>query len=372
MDWRLNITGRFGGVSWLNSSLLMESFPLCPDSLSSTTFLLLAYSAIMAVGVVGNTCLVLVITRQKEMRNVTNVLIANLSCSDILVSLICLPVTVIYTMMDRWILGSLLCKLTPFVQCTSITVSVLSLVLIALERHQLIIHPTGWKPAVGHAYLAVVLSWLVGCFISLPLVSFNVLTSEPYTNISFLPDGVAGQVACVEHWSSEGQKLSYTTSLLVFQYGLPLLLMLTCYFRIFLRLRRRKEMVDRPRGDRHHKVSHSRRVNIMLASIVVAFGLCWMPLTVFNTVYDWDYEAISICHHNLIFSLCHLTAMLSTCVNPVIYGFLNANFQKEVKAMLYQCRCSGPTERYETFPLSTVNTELSKASLHLGCTNNNV
>ncbi|XP_069773639.1 neuropeptide Y receptor type 1-like [Narcine bancroftii] len=371
MDWRWNGTVRFPNASWLNSSLLMEQFPLCSDSVSTTTFLLLAYSAVMAVGVIGNTCLVLVITRQKEMRNVTNVLIANLSCSDILIAVICLPVTVIYTMMDRWILGAMLCKLTPFVQCTSITVSILSLVLIALERHQLIINPTGWKPAVGHAYLAVVVSWLVGCFVSLPFVSFNVLTSMPYANISFLPEGLGDQVACVEHWSSQRQKLAYTTCLLVFQYGLPLLLMLTCYFRIFLRLRRRREMVDRPRGG-IHKVSHSRRVNLMLASIVVAFGLCWLPLTVFNTVFDWNHTAISVCHHNLIFSLCHLTAMLSTCVNPVIYGFLNANFQKEVKAMLYQCRCSSTSEKYETFPLSTVNTELSKASLHLGCTNNNV
>uniref|UniRef100_UPI00398E70AF neuropeptide Y receptor type 1-like n=1 Tax=Pristiophorus japonicus TaxID=55135 RepID=UPI00398E70AF len=358
-------------ASWPNISLLAEQFQLCSDSVSSATFLIVAYSTVMAVGVIGNMCLVLVIMRQKEMRNVTNILIANLSCSDILISTICLPVTVIYTMMDRWILGAVLCKLTPFVQCMSVTVSILSLVLIALERHQLIINPTGWKPAVGHAYLAVAISWLAGCFISLPFVSFSILTSEPYTNVSFLLDAFGDHAACIERWSSERQKLAYTTCLLAFQYGLPLLLMLTCYFRIFLRLRRRREMVDRAR-DGNRKVSHSRKINVMLASIVAAFGVCWLPLTVFNTIFDWDHEAISICHHNLIFSLCHLTAMLSTCVNPVIYGFLNTNFQKEAKAMLYRCRCGGDSESYESFPLSTVNTELSKASLRLSCANNNV
>ncbi|XP_038641465.1 neuropeptide Y receptor Y8b [Scyliorhinus canicula] len=362
MDQNFNHSMKFHPVSWPNISLLAEQFQFCSDSVSSTTFLVVAYSAVMAVGVIGNVCLVLVIIRQKEMRNVTNILIANLSCSDILISTICLPVTVIYTMMDRWILGAALCKLTPFVQCMSVTVSILSLVLIALERHQLIINPTGWKPSVRHAYLATAVSWLVGCFISLPFVSFNILTNEPYANVSFLLDMFEDHAACIEHWSSERQKLAYTTCLLVFQYGLPLLLMLICYFRIFLRLRRRREMVDRAR-DGNRRVSHSRRINVMLASIVAAFGLCWLPLTVFNTIFDWNHEAISICHHNLIFSLCHLTAMLSTCVNPIIYGFLNSNFQKEVKAMLYRCRCGGASDSYETFPLSTVNTELSKASV---------
>lgn len=74
--------------------------------------------------------------------------------------------------------------MTPFVQCMSVTVSIFSLVLIALERHQLILHPTGWSPAAGHSYLAVGLTWLVACFISLPFLSFNILTNDPFQNIS--------------------------------------------------------------------------------------------------------------------------------------------------------------------------------------------
>lgn len=75
-------------------------------------------------------------------------------------------------------------QVTPFVQCMSVTVSIFSLVLIALERHQLILHPTGWSPAAGHSYLAVGLTWLVACFISLPFLSFNILTNGPFQNIS--------------------------------------------------------------------------------------------------------------------------------------------------------------------------------------------
>ncbi|XP_042370149.1 neuropeptide Y receptor type 1-like [Plectropomus leopardus] len=156
----------------------------CPPSVGGATFLIVAYSAVIAIGLLGNAGLVFIIARQQELRNVTNILIANLSCSDILMCVVCLPVTVIYTLMDRWVLGEALCKVTPFVQCMSVTVSVFSLVLIALERHQLILHPTGWSPAAGHSYLAVCLTWLVACFMSLPFLSFNILTNDPFQNIS--------------------------------------------------------------------------------------------------------------------------------------------------------------------------------------------
>jgi hypothetical protein len=65
-----------------------------------------------------------------------------------------------------------------------VTVSIFSLVLIALERHQLILHPTGWSPAAGHSYLAVGLTWLVACLISLPFLSYNILTDDPFQNLT--------------------------------------------------------------------------------------------------------------------------------------------------------------------------------------------
>ena len=34
----------------------------------------------------------------------------------------------------------------------------------------------------------------------------------------------------------------------------------------------------------------------------------------------------------LIYAVCHVICMSSACANPVIYGFLNENFNKEFKA----------------------------------------
>lgn len=373
------------------------------------------YSITMVLGLVGNICLICIIANRREKVNVTGIFICNLSFSDILVCVFCLPFTVIYTLMDHWVFGSLLCRLVPFIQCVSVTVSVLSLVFIAMERHQLIINPSGWKPSTQQAYIAVVLIWILACFTSSPFLAFQLLTNEPYTNVipilpqsplhhqaspqayinsspqpasyilrnasvfpnsyhtlfSYVPSSPHME-ACLEHWPSHHHRLAYTTWLLLFQYCGPLLLVLLCYVRVFVRLRHRKDMLDRSRTPESQRMSHSRRINIMLVALITAFALCWLPLTIFNVVSDWNQEALPICHHNLLFSLCHLLAMSSTCINPIIYGFLNSNFRQEVKEALLHCRCSPLEEECEHFPMSTIHMEVSRTSMPLNCRNNSV
>ncbi|XP_022617937.1 neuropeptide Y receptor type 4-like [Seriola dumerili] len=351
----------------------------CHMSPVITGCLVVWYSITMVLGLVGNIGLICIITRRREKVNVTSIFICNLSFSDILVCVFCLPFTVIYTLMDHWVFGSLLCRLVPFIQCVSVTVSVLSLVFIALERHQLIINPSGWKPSIPQAYMAVVLIWILACFTSTPFLAFQLLTNEPYANVILPQSPLHHQAspqtylnACLEHWPSQQHRLAYTTWLLLFQYCGPLLLVLLCYVRVFVRLRRRKEMLDRARTPENHRMTHSRRINIMLVALITVFALCWLPLTIFNVVSDWNQEALPICHHNLLFSLCHLLAMSSTCINPIIYGFLNSNFRQEVREVLLHCRCRPLEEECERFPMSTVHMEVSRTSVPLSCRSNSV
>ncbi|KAM8773910.1 neuropeptide Y receptor type 4-2 isoform 1-T3 [Rhynchonycteris naso] len=335
----------------------------CQDSVDPVVFIVTSYSIETIVGILGNLCLICVTIRQKEKANVTNLLITNLAFSDFLMCLICQPLTAIYTIMDYWVFGEALCKMSAFIQCMSVTVSILSLVLVALERHQLIINPTGWKPSISHAYLGIVVIWLIACFLSLPFLANSVLENVFHKNHSKALEFLADKVVCTESWPLDHQRIIYTTFLLLFQYCIPLAFILVCYVRIYQRLRKRRRAFHK--GAYSLQAWQMKRINAILAAMVAAFALLWLPLHVFNSLEDWYHEAIPICHGNLIFLVCHLLAMASTCVNPFIYGFLNTNFKKEVKALVLTCQHSIPMEESEHLPLSTVHTELSKGSLKL-------
>ncbi|XP_053548148.1 neuropeptide Y receptor type 4-2-like [Bombina bombina] len=322
----------------------------CRHFLDITPFMGISYSLVAVMGLLGNLSLIYVICRQKQKGNVTYVLIANLAFSDLLVCIFSLPFTIVYTVMDYWIFGLGLCKIINFVMCASFTVSPLILVLIAFERYQLILHPTGWKPSVPQAYIAVLIVWCLASLVALPLVFSMVLTGISHTNISKVFDFLADKQLCKESWASEQQRMAYTITLLLLQYIIPLCIILGCYFHISLHLQRRGALFRR-------RDTHMRRVNLMLASMVGAFAICWLPLNIFNSITELDLLPISVCYHDLIFSLCHLLAMISICINPVIYGLLNNNVKSEFKLLVQSCtgrkkKFSQVLENLESHPLS--------------------
>uniref|UniRef100_W5MMS3 Neuropeptide Y receptor type 1 n=1 Tax=Lepisosteus oculatus TaxID=7918 RepID=W5MMS3_LEPOC len=449
----------------------------CQAHLPMFFIMAIAYSAVALLGVSGNLALIVVITKQKEMHNVTNILIANLSVSDLLMAVMCLPFTFVYTFMDHWIFGEAMCKLNSMVQCFSISVSIFSLVLIAVERHQLILNPRGWRPNNMHAYIGITIIWVLAILTSLPFMLFSLVTDDPLKLLPHFYEHYVGKVVCVEEWPSRTFRLTYTTCMLIIQYIGPLCFIficylkvrysrttklinnqlfdkknnqvslfhrpsrelckeapviyfslsfkaqsiciasynqsysrqaicflntkrlhvtdfyrfllkegvlvirasiklshefqhstlncITCFLNIYVRLKRRNNMMDKMRENKYRS-SETKRINVMLFSIVVAFAICWLPLNIFNAVIDWNHEIIMNCNHNPLFSLCHLTAMVSVCVNPIFYGFLNRNFQRDLNVFFRFCKLTSKDEDYETIAMSTMHTDVSKTSLRLG------
>ncbi|KPP72011.1 neuropeptide Y receptor type 1-like [Scleropages formosus] len=346
--------------SWRNASL-MTFGEECHNHLPMFFIMAIAYSTIALLGVVGNLALILIIARQREMHNVTNILIANLSVSDLLMAIMCLPFTFVYTFMDHWVFGEAMCKLNSMVQCCSVSVSIFSLVLIAVERYQLIVKPRGWRPSNLQAYIGIGIIWTLAVSTSVPFMLFTLVTDDPLKLLQNFHEEYTGKVVCVEDWPSRKLRLAYTTCMLLLQYIGPLCFIFICYLKIYTRLKKRNIMMDKMRENKYRS-GETKRINVMLFSIVVAFAVCWLPLNIFNAVIDWNHEVVMNCHHNPLFSLCHLTAMASVCVNPVFYGFLNKNFQRDLVACRF-CKLTSREEDYDTVVMSTMQTDVSKTSL---------
>ncbi|KAJ1216076.1 hypothetical protein NDU88_003682 [Pleurodeles waltl] len=188
----------------------------------------------------------------------------------------------------------------------------------------------------------------------------QVLTDDLFANVTV--DIWKGNFVCMDEFPSETLRLSFTTALAVIQYFGPLCFIFICYVKIYIRLKRRNNMMDKMR-DNKYRCNETKRINFMLISIVVAFAVCWLPLNIFNLVFDWNHELISVCSHNVLFLMCHLTAMVSTCVNPIFYGFLNKNFQRDLQFFFNFCDFRSREDDYETIAMSTMHTDVSKTSL---------
>ena len=69
--------------------------PLIRQPVHMVVIYALAYSIVFALGIIGNTLVVLIVYRNKRMHNVTNYFIVNLCIADILVCVFVLPITLL-------------------------------------------------------------------------------------------------------------------------------------------------------------------------------------------------------------------------------------------------------------------------------------
>ena len=93
------------------------------------------YGAIVAVGLVGNVTLMKTCLLVKSMRTVPNLLLSSLALGDLLLLVTCAPVDASRYLVDEWLFGRVGCKMIPFVQLTSVGVSVFTLTALSADRY---------------------------------------------------------------------------------------------------------------------------------------------------------------------------------------------------------------------------------------------
>lgn len=91
---------------------------------------------IMLVCGLGNFIFIATLTRYKKLRNLTNLLIANLAISDFIVAVVCCPFLVDYYVVKQlsWDHGLVLCASVNYLRTVSLYVSTNALLAIAFDR----------------------------------------------------------------------------------------------------------------------------------------------------------------------------------------------------------------------------------------------
>ena len=96
---------------------------------------IIIYSLIIVVAFFGNSLLVLTMTLTKQMRTTTNYFLLNMAIGDLLVAFVCAPFQ-----LASWKLPSIktfdsrICKSIPFLQLSTVGISIYTMVAVALLR----------------------------------------------------------------------------------------------------------------------------------------------------------------------------------------------------------------------------------------------
>ena len=261
----------------------------------------------------------------------------NLSLSDLLLCLITMPLTFMELVCYSWPLGNypFLCKLAGTLEATSIYCSTLTIASIAVDRYHLIVQPgptgsggartTHQKSLPFWSVVQLFCIWLVSGALACPLFIFRTLSHNPLPGETNKLLGISSVDYCFEDWPAPYWSLAYSIASTLFQFLIPVVVIVLAHASICARLSRR-----------FRQNNPSNKTQQLLVAIAATFASCWLPLNLFNLMDSAGIlpsTADKQWHHELkltLYALCHLAGMSSACLNPVLYGWLNANIRTDL------------------------------------------
>ncbi|XP_078579829.1 QRFP-like peptide receptor [Branchiostoma floridae x Branchiostoma japonicum] len=313
------------------------SFPLTGTasslSIASQSALIIFYGAATFLSLVGNSMVVLVLTRDALKRTDLNVYLINLAFADITMAVFCMPFSFTEVMLQGWIWGEVMCPLVRFSQQTSVLVSIFTLVTIGVDRYYGVVHPLMIRVTKTKARLIVVLIWVLSSGLAIPqlVVSRQVVYSNGDVNM------------CEEIWANN-YEFGYTIAFMIVSYALPVVVLCGTYLRIGTELWG-KAPADVGRIDDNNQARQRKKIIKMLCTVVIMFVVSWLPLHVFRFILDLHPEFVyGNPDRSYIFFFCaHWLAMSHSFMNPIVYSFMNDRFRVELCHLLRQmvaCRAA--------------------------------
>ncbi|MGH0171639.1 UNVERIFIED_CONTAM: hypothetical protein FKN15_061683 [Acipenser sinensis] len=118
-----------------------SSGPLNPPFLVDAWLVPLFFAILMVVGLAGNSLVIYVVTKHKQMRTVTNFYIANLATTDIIFLVCCVPFTAALYPLPSWIFGEFMCKLVNYIQQVSAQATCVTLTAMSVDRWYVTVYP---------------------------------------------------------------------------------------------------------------------------------------------------------------------------------------------------------------------------------------
>jgi hypothetical protein len=304
-------------------------------------------------GVCGNAAMLTVIVRRRLYRCSTFFFLGHLAFSDLFKAAVVLPITVATMMMGNWIFGSFLCYFLPMMHSFPIHASMLTYMLMAIDRYRLILYPM--KSRIP-ARLCMIASWVGALCAALPYAVY-----VNYYDLGVLVhpalDGVG---VCWMAMSKSSQE--YIRAMFVVLYCLPLAIMAFLYVRMSAEIK----SADSPSVSVHFEENmHSdstyhtnvnwspseserfhdslqfqcprdsgddedngeidprkeKRTQKYLISMVMLFGMCWCPIHILMLVNHLVIETDDNQGHlDITYLTFTIFGFMSTCTTPVLFA----------------------------------------------------
>ncbi|CAL8312172.1 unnamed protein product [Lota lota] len=333
------------------------------SSLTLQVSLALTLSLITFATTLSNAFVIATIYQSRKLHTPANFLIASLAVTDLLVSILVMPISALYTVCQTWTLGQVVCDIWLSSDITCCTASILHLCIIALDRYWAITDAVEYskKRTPARAAGMIATAWVIAISISLPPFFWRQVKAEEVTTCHVNTDNIF-----------------YTIYSTFGAFYIPTFLLIALYGRIYVEARKRilKQSPNKPgkRLTSAHLITDSpgsvasntslnygtndtsscdtitsahvsqvkvtvsdallekkrisaareKKATKTLGIILGAYIICWLPFFIYTLL-------VSVCESCLyleLFDIFTWLGYLNSLINPIIYTMSNEDFKR--------------------------------------------
>ena len=182
----------------LHTDVILNYTKVKQDVNNTQTYFILGivvlYSILIVASLVSNPFLIYVLlVRRKTQIKLIDIFVANLSLSDLFLTIFNIPLSLIIYFSDEWPFSSILCQIATYSTSCSIYVNILTMAYISIDRYFAITSPFNPNPN-GYRkksillddsmrrkiYSALTLIWIIALILSLPQLLFTKVPMSKY------------------------------------------------------------------------------------------------------------------------------------------------------------------------------------------------
>ena len=272
-------------------------------------------------------------------RTVPNMYIITLAVSDFLMSLLGIPFSVASLVTGKWPFNNFVCQLQGFWILLMCAVSLQTLAVTAVNRYFRVVRSRASYQRIfsmKKTKITIAILWVMALFAPLPYV---VAGHEFFFH--------TGKVFCAHN--AESLYEGYGAYLVLVYVAIPLIIIITCYTRVFIAVRKhnlnfRFRIRQRSTNNARNNTSMDNsgilsveevNVTYILLVVVISFLTCWTPVLIIDMI-DFINEDWKLKRQVYVSYTCF--GFASTALNPIIYGIMNRSIRAEYLRILTPVR----------------------------------
>ncbi|KAL9975313.1 hypothetical protein ACROYT_G012466 [Oculina patagonica] len=274
------------------------------------------------------------------MRTPMNYLLVNLAVADIFYAAFIAPGVYLSltSTHPEGVVGTVLCKLLTggTVAWTGAASSIVTLVVIALERYYAVVYPLGNKGKFSKRKLKMIIlgSWIFSFIFCFPMLLIKNVKAN----------------ACVKTWPGQEWLIKSYHWMWTVLIVISLALMVGFYSRVVYTLWCKGNDENQLTNQQRGVIRVRKRVTLMVVTVTAIFGICWLTDEIVHLVdaflsYSIDKDVYTVTHTMILFS---------SAANPFVYSLTNKNFREKIKGIICCARSTAVIQPPHSTELSNV------------------